>query len=112
MQKVIDSQAAEIQSLKSNKTLLEGMLHSFKAEQDKMSEENRILKRGVAIQHNAQTNSASELQATKQQNVQLKEENRMLQQQVLSLRYQLQAHASAPMDDFMGGFSPRPPDVY
>ena len=103
MQDLIQSQAAEIQSLRAEKNELQSTLRTVKTEQLKISEENRILKRGVAIQLERHNQAVAGLHSAKQENAQLKDEKGRLEQQVQSLRFQLQTQAyNSPINDFMG----------
>mmetsp|Transcript_11815 Transcript_11815/g.18934 ORF Transcript_11815/g.18934 Transcript_11815/m.18934 type:complete len:221 (+) Transcript_11815:131-793(+) len=112
LQKVLDSQAAEIQSLKSEKTGLENSFNELKGEHEKVVHENRTLKKAVLIQQERQNHAASELNAARQFKVEAEDKIKKLEQLVLSLRYHLQAQQNnTPGNDFMG-FPPRPPDVY
>mmetsp|Transcript_53443 Transcript_53443/g.130097 ORF Transcript_53443/g.130097 Transcript_53443/m.130097 type:complete len:223 (+) Transcript_53443:1299-1967(+) len=109
-QSLIRSQAEEIKTLRAENDELQNKLQTTETEQMKTSEENRILKRGVAIQAERHNQVVSELVSTKQENAELKDRNGKLELQVQSLRYQLQAQMyNRPSNDFMGF---RPPDVF
>lgn len=110
-QRVVSSQAAEIQTLKSDKANLETSMNNLKAENEKVLNENRILKRAVTIQQERQNQAASEIEAARQYKFDAGEQIKKLEQIILSLRYHLQAQQSNPGNDFLG-FPPRPPDVY
>ena len=109
----MDSQAAEIASLKSEKATLETNLNALKGEHDKVVYENKTLKKAVLIQQERQNHASSELNAANQYKTEAEDKIRKLEQLVLSLRYHLQAQQNNnPVgNDFMG-FPPRPPDVY
>jgi chromosome segregation ATPase len=112
LQKVLDSQAAEIQSLKSEKAGLENSFSALKGEHDRVVQENRTLKKAVLIQQERQNHSAAELDAARRYREDAEDKIKKLEQLVLSLRYHLQAqNINTPGNDFMG-FPPRPPDVY
>ena len=80
------------------------------AQNTQLANENKILKKAVAIQQERQTHLSHEIEEAKRVNGEASERIRRLEQMNLTLRYQLQAQQGAG-NDFMG-FSPRPPDVY
>ena len=105
----MEAQASEIDSLKTAKANLETSLDSLKSDQEKIVNENRILKRAVTIQQERQTQASSELQAARQFKVDAEQNIRRLEHMILSLRYHLQAQQTHPGNDFMGQ---QPPDVF
>jgi len=106
----VNSQAEEINSLKSDKAGLENSLNTLRTEHDKVVYENKTLKRAVIIQQERQNQAASELNAARQYKIEAEDRIKKLEQIVLSLRYHLQARQNnTPGNDFMGF---RPPDVY
>ena len=106
----MNSQGAEIESLKSDKVGLENSLNTLKTEQDRVVNENRTLKRAVIIQQERQNQALSEINAGRQFKAEAEDRIKKLEQIVLSLRYHLQAQQNnTPGNDFMGF---RPPDVY
>ena len=110
LQKIVDSQAGEIERLKTNNASLENSLSNLQCDHDKVVNENKILKRAVTIQQERQNQASSEINAARQFKVDAEERIRKLEQLVLSLRYHLQAqHMNAPGNDFMGF---PPPSVY
>jgi len=109
LHKVVESQASEIEDLKHHKSNLESSLDSLKSEHEKVVNENRILKRAVAIQQERQNHAASEIEAARQYKFDAETQIKKLEQIILSLRYHLQTQQSNPSNDFM---SYRPPDVY
>jgi len=127
VQNLIRSQTEEIKTLRAEKKELQDklLLHASTAaaaseaaaEQMKvLANENRILKRGVAIQTDRHNQAVAELGSVKNENVQLRDANGQLQQQIQSLQFQLHIAQSSsynnnnrPMDDFMDR---RPPDVF
>lgn len=113
LRKVVDTQAAEIQSLKADKATLENSFTALKGEHDKVVHENKTLKKAVLIQQERQNHASSELNAARQYKAEAEDRIKKLEQLVLSLRYHLQAQQNnTPVgNDFMG-FPPRPPDVY
>jgi len=110
LQRVVDHQATEIERLKSEKSVVEQSSFKLKSEQDRITNENRILKRGITIQQERQNQAQIEIGAASRYKTQAEERIRRLEQMNLTLRYHLQASQPA-VDNFMG-FSPRPPDVY
>ena len=111
LQRVVETQAAEIESLESDKASAESSINILKAEHEKVLNENKILKRAVAIQQERQNQTASEIEAARQYRIEAESAINKLNQIILSLRYHLQAQPSHPGNDFMG-FPPRPPDVF
>jgi DNA repair exonuclease SbcCD ATPase subunit len=110
LQKLVSTQAGEIETLKRGKGDLETSLNNLQGEHDKVAHENKILKRAVTIQQERQNQALSELTAARQFRVDAEERIRKLEQLVLSLRYHLQAQQmNTPGNDFMGF---PPPDVY
>ena len=112
LRRTIDVQAAEIAALKSEKHTAESELETTKEENAKILDENRILKRAVAIQQERQTQAAGEINAARQYKVEAEDRIRKLEQIILSLRYHLQTQQANQGNNFMGGFPPCPPDVY
>lgn len=111
LERVVESQASEIEYLKNAKANLETSLANLKSDHEKTLNENRILKRAVTIQQERQTQASNDLEAARQYKVSAEENIRRLEQMILSLRYHLQAQQPHTGNDFMG-FPPQPPDVY
>jgi hypothetical protein len=110
LQNVVNSQGAEIESLKSDKAVIENSHTRLRTEHDKVVYENRTLKRAVLIQQERQNQAVSEITAARQYKVEADDKIKKLEQIVLSLRYHLQAQQNnTPGNDFMG-FTP--PNVY
>mmetsp|Transcript_23329 Transcript_23329/g.57409 ORF Transcript_23329/g.57409 Transcript_23329/m.57409 type:complete len:212 (+) Transcript_23329:232-867(+) len=109
LEKVVTSQANEIQSLKADKQKVETSFNNFKSEHEKVLNENKILKRAVTIQQERQNQAASEIEAAHKYKFDAEERIKKLEQIILSLRYHLQAQQSNARNDFMGF---PPPDVY
>lgn len=110
LQNIVNSQGAEIESLKSEKGGLQNSIESLKIEHDKVLNENKTLKRAVVIQQERHNQALSEINAGRQFKVEAEDRIKKLEQLVLSLRYHLQAQQhNTPGNDFMGY---RPPDVY
>ena len=110
-QKVIEEQAAEIDTLKSDKSNLETSLTALRSEHEKVVNENKILKKAVTIQQERQNQASSTIEAANRYKHETDDKIKKLEQIILSLRYHLQAQQTNPGNDFMG-FPPRPPDVY
>ena len=108
---LVESQAAEIASLKNEKVAIESSFNSLKVEHERVVNENRILKRAVTIQQERQNQAVTEIEAARQYKAGAEEQIKKLEQIILSLRYHLQAQQPNPGYNFMG-FPPRPPDVY
>ena len=111
LNRIVQSQAEEIESLKSDKATIESSLNRLRGEHEKVLHENRILKKAVTIQQERQNQASSEIDAARQFKVDAEDRIKKLEQLIFSLRYHLQAQQSNPGNDFMG-FPPRPPDVY
>ncbi|KAL9190744.1 hypothetical protein ACHAXT_000450 [Thalassiosira profunda] len=110
LQQVVDQQAAEIHRLKSERDSLQASATNLSSQHAKVEQENKILKRAVAIQQERGNQANSELEGARQFKAQAEERIRRLEQMNLTLQYQLQAQSSSE-NDFIG-FNPRPPDVY
>jgi hypothetical protein len=108
--RVIEEQAAMIESLKKDQTAMQTKMGRLQGENDKLSEDNRILRKAVKIQQERQKQSERELQVAREGRTQSEEHIRRLEQLVLTLRYHLQAQPSQ-QNDFMH-LNHRPPDVY
>jgi chromosome segregation ATPase len=108
---LVQSQAQEIEILKSDKASIESSLNRIKGDQEKILNENRILKRAVTIQQERQNQAMSEIGAARQFKFEAEDRIKKLEHLISSLRYHLQTQQSNPGNDFMG-FPPRPPDVY
>ncbi len=106
---VVQQQSQEIASLKQEKTTLENTAHELRVENERVVNENKILKKAVTIQQERQNHAASELQAANNYKVEAEDRMKKLEQMILTLRYHLQAQQSHPGNDFMGT---RPPDVF
>lgn len=111
LQRVVDQQAAEIDRLKSEKQSVESSYAELKSQHDKISGENRILKKAVTIQQERQNQAVQEIEAACKYRAEAEERIRKLEQMNLTLQYHLQRQSSCNGNDFMG-FNPRPPDVF
>ncbi|VEU37984.1 unnamed protein product [Pseudo-nitzschia multistriata] len=110
LQNVVNTQGAEIESLKSEKAGLQESIDTLKTEHNRVVNENKTLKRAVVIQQERQNQALSEINAGRQFKVEAEDRIKKLEQLVISLRYHLQAQQhNTPGNDFMGY---RPPDVY
>jgi chromosome segregation ATPase len=107
--RIVEEQAAVIESLKTDKSKLESSLNSLKSEHDRVLKDNSILRRAVAIQQDRQNLAENEIKVTQQYHMDAQEKIKKLEQLILSLRYHLQTQHPSVGNDFMGH---RPPDVY
>merc|ERR1712228_32863 len=98
-------QASEVERLKSEKSSLEESVTTLKSANDKGANENRILKRAVAIQQDRQQQALNEIEAARAYKVQAEERIRRLEQLNLNLQYRLEALSPKFGNDFMG-FNP------
>ncbi|KAL7517333.1 hypothetical protein ACHAWX_002264 [Stephanocyclus meneghinianus] len=110
LQQTISLQASELSRLKSEHDSTLATVSTLTSRSTKLDNENKILKRAVAIQQERQNQMQSELEQARRVNGEASERIRRLEQMNLTLQYQLQAVASVG-NDFMR-FSPHPPDVY
>lgn len=111
LQRVVDQQAAEIERLKSEKQSVESSYAELKSHHEKISGENRILKKAVTIQQERQNQAVQEIEAACKYRAEAEERIRKLEQMNLTLQYHLQSQSSCNGNDFMG-INPRPPDVF
>jgi septal ring factor EnvC (AmiA/AmiB activator) len=109
LNRIVEEQAAVIESLKKDKTALESSLSTFKTEHDRTVKENGVLRKAVMIQQDRLVNAENQLKEAQAFRVGAEERQSKLEQVILSLRYHLQAQHTNVGNDFMG---PRPPDVY
>lgn len=105
MNRVVQEQATLIASLQKDKHGLEKSLTEMKADHQRISKENHVLRRAVAIQQERQIKAENEIKQVKDQ---ANERIRGLEQTVLTLQYHLQAKNPNVGNDFM---SLPPPDV-
>jgi chromosome segregation ATPase len=108
---VVQEQAQEIASLKHDKNSLESCVNELRAENEKVVNENKILKRAVTIQQDRQNQAASEVEAARNYKAEADDRMKKLEHMIMTLRYHLQAQHSNPENDFMD-FTQRPPDVF
>ena len=106
---VLDEQATLIASLKKDKTNLEGEVSTLKEDNGRITKENQLLRRAVAIQQDRQTQTEKELKDAQEFRVGAEEQMRKLEQVILTLRYHLQAQHSNYGNNFM---ERPPPDVF
>jgi len=111
LRRLVDHQASEIERLKSSNNTNEDTIVKCKAENERVVNENRILKRAVAIQQERQNQAANELEAARRYKAETDERICRLEQMNLTLRYRLEASTPSYGNDFMR-FSPQPPDVF
>lgn len=108
---VVQEQAQEITILKQDKAALESTVHELRVENERVVNENKILKRAVTIQQERQNHAASEIEAARNYKAEADDRMKKLENMIITLRYHLQAQHSNPGNDFMD-FTQRPPDVY
>jgi hypothetical protein len=111
LKRVVDEQAAAIESYKQEKAKLESSQTTLKADFERSQKENQLLRKAVTIQQERQNQAEIQLKAAQEYRTEAEERVRKLEQMVLSLRYHLQAQQPNYGNDFMG-FPPRPPDVF
>lgn len=109
--RVVEEQAALIDSLKNDKRNLEGSLSNLKSDHERVVKENQILRRAVTIQQDRQNQAETAIKTAHEQRQNAEEQVRKLEQMILTLRYHLQAQQPSYGNDFMG-MPPRPPDVF
>ena len=107
----MDHQSSEIHRLTSEKNQAVAERDALRTEHDRVTSENKILKKAVAIQQERQNQASAEMDAARRYKAEADERIRRLEQMNLALQYRLQAQEPCAGNDFMG-FSPRPPDVY
>mmetsp|Transcript_24705 Transcript_24705/g.37035 ORF Transcript_24705/g.37035 Transcript_24705/m.37035 type:complete len:202 (-) Transcript_24705:158-763(-) len=110
LKRLVDQQAAEIEKLKGENDENQKRTSQMIAAFEKVSNENRILKKAVAIQQERQNQAVQEVERARHENAGANDRIRRLEQMNLQLRYQLQT-TNISTNDF-AGFGPRPPDVY
>jgi chromosome segregation ATPase len=108
---IVQEQAQEIASLKHDKAALESCVNGLRVENEKVVNENKILKRAVTIQQERQNQAASEVEAARTYKAEADDRMKKLEHMIMTLRYHLQTQHSNPGNDFMD-FTQRPPDVF
>mmetsp|Transcript_5084 Transcript_5084/g.14859 ORF Transcript_5084/g.14859 Transcript_5084/m.14859 type:complete len:251 (-) Transcript_5084:1686-2438(-) len=108
---LLESQATEIETLKSEKADLESSFNGLQTEHERVVKENKLLRKAVNIQQDRQNQANNELHEARKFKGDAEVQIRKLEQMIMTLRYHLQTQQSHPGNDFMG-FPPRPPDVY
>ena len=111
---VVQEQAHEIATLKQDKAALESCVQDLRVENERVVNENKILKRAVTIQQERQNHAASEIEAARNYKAEAEDRMKKLEHMIITLRYHLQAtqhYSNHPGNDFMD-FTQRPPDVY
>jgi hypothetical protein len=111
MRDVISKQADELESLKADNSSLEAHNLELTSLNDKLTNENKILKKAVNIQQERQHHAATELEAARKFKDDAENRIRILEQIIVSLRFHLQAQQHCSENDFMN-FNNRPPDVF
>ncbi|GKZ01121.1 hypothetical protein MPSEU_001063700 [Mayamaea pseudoterrestris] len=108
--RVVEEQAALIESLKKEKAETVASLASLKSDHERTSKENIVLRKAVTIQQERLNNAEGQVKVAQDYRVEAEDRIKKLEQVVLSLRYHLQTQQSHVGNDFMN--YPRPPDVY
>lgn len=90
---------------------MESTINSLTETQATALNENKILKKAVALQQQRQNQALSELESAREYREQAEHKIKMLEQVVNSLRYHLQAQQPHVGNDFMN-LNNRPPDVF
>lgn len=111
MREVMGKQAEELETLKSDKSSLEVHNMDLRTQNERLVNENKILKKAVNIQQERQHQSALELDAARKYKDEAENRIRRLEQIIVSLRFHLQAQQQSFENDFMN-FNNRPPDVF
>lgn len=109
--RVVEEQAAVIESLKKDKSGLESSLASLTTDHERVVKENQLLRKAVTIQQERQTQADNALKAAEKNRAEADEQIQKLEQVILSLRYYLQAQEPSIGNDFMP-MPPQPPDVF
>jgi chromosome segregation ATPase len=113
LQRVVEEQAATIESLKKDKTTLETNLGKLQTDHERVVKENQVLRKAFQIQQERQSHAEQELETAKQYKAGAEDQIKKMDQIILSLRYHLQTqHSNNLGNDFMGLSSHRPPDVF
>jgi len=110
LQRIIQEQATEITNLKSEKEKIEVSFNNIRNDNEKLVQENKILKRAVTIQQERQNQAATEIDNARRYKEQADEQIRKLEQAIMTLRYHLQTQHACGSNHFTN--FPRPPDVY
>lgn len=111
LQKVVQEQAAVIESLKKEKKTMEESCNSLKTDHERISKENHVLRRAVQIQQDRQNLAEAELKNAHKYKIDSEERIKKLEHMVMALRYHLQAQQAPVGSDFLNN-SHRPPDVF
>lgn len=110
LNRVVEEQAAVIESLKKEKAEVISSLESLKSDHERTCKENTVLRKAVAIQQERLHQAENHVKAAQEYRSDAEDRIKKLEQVVLSLRYHLQAQQSPLDNDFLN--HPRPPDVY
>lgn len=111
LQSVVDDQAAEIERLKTEKSSSESEVVALKSENERITNENKILKKAVGIQQERQNQAQAEIEQGRSLRADAEDRIRKLEQLILTLRYHLHAQQPCSGNDFMD-LNRRPPDVF
>ena len=110
LSRVVEEQAAMIESLKKEKDEAVASLASLKTDHERTSKENVVLRKAVTIQQERLNQAEAQAKAAQEYRTEAEDRIKKLEQVILSLRYHLQTQQSHVGNDFMN--HPRPPDVY
>mmetsp|Transcript_6472 Transcript_6472/g.9469 ORF Transcript_6472/g.9469 Transcript_6472/m.9469 type:complete len:208 (+) Transcript_6472:125-748(+) len=103
LQSIIDRQNAEIQKLREEKATIETSYHQLSASNEKSQNENKVLKKVLAIKQQRQDQFVSELESARRYKEQAEQLIAVLRQHL----HAQQSHANGNM-----GFNTGPPNVF
>jgi hypothetical protein len=110
LSRVVDEQAALIESLKKEKAVVVASMASLKSDHERTCKENVVLRKAINIQQERLNQAEGHVKAGQEYRAEAEDRIKKLEQVILSLRYHLQTQQSYVGNDFMN--HPRPPDVY
>jgi len=111
LQGIISQQNSEIDRNKTEKEKIRREAQKLSDTFEKVSNENRILKRAVAIQQERNTQAVVESEGLKKLNSQAAEHIQRCEREILMLRAHVGVQGGGGSAGFLG-FEPRPPDVF
>lgn len=103
LQSIIDRQNAEIQKLRDEKAAIETSCHELSASNEKSQNENKVLKKVLAIKQQRQDQFVSELEEARRYKEQAEQLIAVLRQHL----HAQQSHANGSM-----GFNTGPPNIF
>jgi len=98
LQVILEQRAAEIQRLKSEKESLQAMASQLSSHQATVVNENKILKRAIAIQQERRSHMTAELEGAIQFKVEAEDRICMLEQMNATLQYRLEVNMASEND--------------